>query len=391
MSEWLLMPLLAAAVGGVTNWIAVQVTLYPVRPLRFGPLRIQGLVPRKAERMARGFVERMLPDVLSLRSLMHLVDSRRVADDAVARLGPQLDAMIEASLAAVNPEHWRSLRPQVQAYWIERLRPGIPDIMVSILGQVQDAPERYLDARELAAQQVRERPGLLSEVLWQTGHAEFRFIEWSGAVLGGLMGLALAALWNLSPNWVTAAIGGGMVGGLTNWLALKMVFAPMTPVKLGPWVVQGLIFRRQQEVSAMLAANMLETLVSFGAMFGHLSQHSDRFRDLCRNAIEAELEQTSGGASTLVMLALGAHNNEQAVDAMAAAMVQAAPPVFGNLQLEAADRAAIADVLRQRLQQLSPRHYGEMMHFMVAEDEPLLVIAGLVVGAVAAAASVLLL
>ena len=40
------------------------------------------------------------------------------------------------------------------------------------------------------------------------------------------------------------------MGLATNWLALKWIFEPVNPLKLGPVVLQGLFLRRQNEVSA---------------------------------------------------------------------------------------------------------------------------------------------
>jgi uncharacterized membrane protein YheB (UPF0754 family) len=40
------------------------------------------------------------------------------------------------------------------------------------------------------------------------------------------------------------------VGYLTNWIALKCIFEPVEPVQVGPFVLQGLFLKRQQEVSA---------------------------------------------------------------------------------------------------------------------------------------------
>lgn len=40
-----------------------------------------------------------------------------------------------------------------------------------------------------------------------------------------------------------------MVGYITNWLAIKLIFEPVDPVKMGPFVLQGLFLKRQDEVS----------------------------------------------------------------------------------------------------------------------------------------------
>lgn len=384
MSEWLVMPLLAATVGWVTNWVAIWVTLYPTTPRKVGPLRIQGLVPRKAERLVRRFTETLVPDLGGVRSLLGVIDAERAAEEAVAQLGPRADRLLEAVLSAVNPELWRQLRAPVREHWIARLRPGLPRIMSRILRTLQESPERYIDLPELAAEQVRHRPEALGEILWRTGRAEFRFIEWSGGVVGLLMGLGMAALWSAVPSPWLATGGGAFVGGLTNWLAIRMVFAPVHPVRIGPWIWQGLVLRRQSEVSDLLATSVMERMMGFGEMLRHLSSRSVLFRELHHGVIAQELEETTGGAATLVTLALGARNTDEAIDSMSAAMARDGPELLAEVTLGEANRTAILGALSDRLRSLSPERYGRMMHFMVAEDENLLVAAGAVVGGIAA-------
>ena len=46
-------------------------------------------------------------------------------------------------------------------------------------------------------------------------------------------------IWLLYERAWTLAVGGAVVGYLTNWLALKLIFEPVEPTRFGPWVVQG--------------------------------------------------------------------------------------------------------------------------------------------------------
>lgn len=46
----------------------------------------------------------------------------------------------------------------------------------------------------------------------------------------------------------TLPAGGAIVGYATNWIALKLIFEPVDPVHIGPFAVQGLFLKRQNEV-----------------------------------------------------------------------------------------------------------------------------------------------
>lgn len=55
-------------------------------------------------------------------------------------------------------------------------------------------------------------------------------------------------VWLLYDKPWTLPAGGAVVGYITNWLAIKLIFEPVDPVKIGPFVLQGLFLKRQDEV-----------------------------------------------------------------------------------------------------------------------------------------------
>lgn len=52
--------------------------------------------------------------------------------------------------------------------------------------------------------------------------------------------------------WVLP-VAGFLVGYITNWVALKLIFEPALPWNFGCYTVQGLFLKRQQEASVQLA------------------------------------------------------------------------------------------------------------------------------------------
>ena len=80
--------------------------------------------------------------------------------------------------------------------------------------------------------------------------------------------------------WITVPLLGALIGYLTNWIAVKMIFRPIRPVRLLGLRVQGLIPRRQQDLAE-----------SIGRVVGdHLVQHDDILETLQR----IDLEQLLG-------------------------------------------------------------------------------------------------
>lgn len=77
-------------------------------------------------------------------------------------------------------------------------------------------------------------------------------------------------------TWVAVPVLGGVIGYVTNRIAVKMIFRPIRPVYVFGVRVQGLIGRRQQDLAE-----------SIGRVVGeHLVQHEDLARGLAKMDLE---------------------------------------------------------------------------------------------------------
>lgn len=73
-------------------------------------------------------------------------------------------------------------------------------------------------------------------------------------------------------TWLTIPAIGGLIGWLTNWLAVKMIFRPIRPRRFLGIRVQGLVGRRQPELAKAI-----------GRVVGnHLVEHKDVLKALNR-------------------------------------------------------------------------------------------------------------
>ena len=81
-----------------------------------------------------------------------------------------------------------------------------------------------------------------------------------------------------------------LVGYVTNWVALWMIYEPAHPRRYGPLRVQGLFVRRQPEVAdvyARIVADEIITVANFGGELLHgpaIGPHpgADRVLDAAR-------------------------------------------------------------------------------------------------------------
>lgn len=66
-------------------------------------------------------------------------------------------------------------------------------------------------------------------------------------------------------TWITVPLVGGLIGYVTNWIAVKMIFRPLQPVRFLGFRIQGLIGKRHKELAQSIGRTV----------GGHLISHKD--------------------------------------------------------------------------------------------------------------------
>ena len=135
-------------------------------------------------------------------------------------------------------------------------RDDAPKVIRGMMSDLKSRIEDLFDLEELVVSVLMKDPSLINDMFIKCGYLELRFIRDSGAVMGGIFGLVQMGLWFFyQPIWLLPVLG-LVVGALTNWLALLMIFSPVQPIPIcgGRFVLQGLFLKRQEEVSAAYVA-----------------------------------------------------------------------------------------------------------------------------------------
>ncbi len=126
-----------------------------------------------------------------------------------------------------------------------------------------------------------------------------------------------------------------IVGWVTNWVALWMIYEPAEKTKWGPIKMQGLFIRRQPEVAgvyAKIVSEQILTVAEFGKELLYGPQ-SDRTRILIENAMRPAIDRAVGPARRALRVAVGSREYDQLRDAFASEPVeQSGPLVRSRLQ-----------------------------------------------------------
>lgn len=247
----LLIPAISAFVGWFTNVVAIKMMFHPVEFVGIPPyLGWQGVIPANALRLAKVSNALITQKLLSLRQLF---DQTFNADSFAGKLGAVIDDVTEQVIDEVANKHakalWDNAGEFMQNKVREQVRAEVIEVSRAIAMDMADDIDRIMDIEKTVLEAMERHKRLMGVMFYEVGRKEFRFIERSGLYFGFLFGLFQMVVWVLYPApWILPAAG-FFVGYLTNWIAIKLVFSPREPTKIGPMTVQGLFHKRQNEVA----------------------------------------------------------------------------------------------------------------------------------------------
>lgn len=70
------------------------------------------------------------------------------------------------------------------------------------------------------------------------------------------------AMSGMTLNYILMPLVAGLIGWVTNYLAVKMIFRPRRPVRILGFTVQGLVPRRQKELALSIGETVEKNLIS---------------------------------------------------------------------------------------------------------------------------------
>ena len=381
---YLSMPLVAGAIGYVTNVIAIKMMFHPLEfvGIKEPWLGWQGIVPRKCAKMARIACDTMVPRLITEKEIFSRLNPAEVAKI----LGPpdheQLRALVDDIMREHNPELWALLPERIKDMAVRRVRIDNEAVVTRILNGMVDEIDHVFDLKEMVVEALMRDKALINRIFLETGKAEFRFIGHSGFYFGFLFGLFQMVGWAFFKTDWQLPVFGLVVGYLTNFLALKMIFRPQKPTRVGPFTVQGMFHKRQAEVardySRLVADEVINpSNISEAVLKG---PRRDYAAGLVGRFLRDEVDTQLGAAKTAVLAAMGRDRFHAAQDAAADYTVERLPELVRPIDAYAKEAMNLGETLSERLASLPPDEFEGMLRPAFKEDEWILIAVGAALG-----------
>jgi uncharacterized membrane protein YheB (UPF0754 family) len=387
----LCIPFIAGFIGWFTNWLAVKAVLYPVEFVGVAPLfGWQGVIPKNTEELSRSFSELIHNKLVNIEELFSAIshDDNEKIDKLVEDTAQEIIREFSTNIAA---DAWERSREKLREYINTLVRRNVRRVTEEILDRLAKEANDLIDVDQVVHEAMVEDRALLGRVMLEIAGPEFKFIERSGLWFGGLFGVFQMFVWIVYPaGWVLPAAG-FVVGYVTNWLALTLIFEPREPIQIGPLRIQGVFIKRQREVATAFANVIGSKVLNADRLLTHLGKEPSRGKVL--QILEEQVEESMKEYEDDTMVAMLA-SKEKLQEAKADLLdrVRSADISKGGTMTAFADQShLIHGQLEENLRALDASEFGGILRPVFQKDEWKLILAGGVIGTGIGALQVVLL
>ena len=376
-------PVVAALVGWSTNWVAVRLTFQPLEFVGLRPyLGWQGIIPSKAGKMARIFVDKTMFRLGTLEEVFRHMEPDRIAAHISEVMDRRLEAYTDEIMFYGNPTVWKLLPRAIKNNIYDRVREEMPVLVRNLMREAAENVEELIDFKDMLTERLEGDKDLLNRLFLEAGRVEFKFIIRSGLYFGFLFGLIQLGVWAFYKSWWVLPFFGVLVGYATNWFAINIIFRPLRPTKIGPWTIQGLFLERQKEVAAVwcrLVTTEILTLqhLVYAMLYG---PRSDRARALIKRHIQPIVDEALEGYETVAGIAVGDEALEEIRESVGEKAVQVSTDPFDHWPFNRDRGQIIEELLRERMESLPPEEFQDLLRPCFQEDEMKLILTGAVLG-----------
>ena len=185
-----IMVIISAAIGWITNWVAIKMLFRPHNEINLGLFKIQGLIPKRRAEIGIGIADVIQNELISIKDVIANIDSEEFSK----RLNDLIDDVLEKNLKTKVKEKF----PVMQMFFSDKMA---KDVSNTIKGIVMENQEKIFEIFSNYAEENINFSTIitdkisnfsldkLEEIINGLAKKELKYIEVIGAILGAFIGL----------------------------------------------------------------------------------------------------------------------------------------------------------------------------------------------------------
>ncbi|MFB2538916.1 MULTISPECIES: hypothetical protein [unclassified Acinetobacter] len=389
-------------------WMALKMVFYPVKFWGFhlGPVPIgwQGIVPRKAGRISGIITDNTLSKLGSLSEFLTAMDPEEMGKIIAEQVDHDLEALIDEVMLEQNHVLWENLPYAIKRRIYSQAHAQMPTIMADLVTDLTYKVEELVDMRSMVVKKMESDRQLMVDMFLKVGQKEINFIWHVSALIGFYFGVVQMVLFLLIPQHWTVPFFAAIWGFLTNWIAIWMVFNPVEPRPVKylktfrltkdlkfPWiipefphidtyVIQGAFMKRQEEVAVVFSEVVTQDLITLKTimtemMYGDQAQKTRRIiKSHLNEVMETPLVKTT------LQISLGPSQYAELKNDLVERSIEATMKPVSDPAFNASRAKMIFDMFCDRIRNLSPYEFQNLLRPAFQEDEWILIVLGGVTG-----------
>ena len=392
--EYFLIPWIAGAVGYVTNVLALQLTFYPLefwgieifrlKNEPWGIIGWQGIIPTKAEKMASISFDLMTKKLFSIHEIFSRLDPQKFSETMEDAVLLMMDNVINEVAQQYMPQTWAKLPKEVRDEIIVAADNESGKFMLAFMTDMQAHVEDVVDIKQMSVDACVKNKHLIVKIFQECGDKEFVFIRRSGFYFGFLFGIIQMCIWFVYPaDWILP-VAGFLVGWVTNWMALKVIFQPLEPRNVCGYTLHGIFLKRQDEVSKIFARVVCVEILHIKAIWESIfsGRLSKNFFAMLRAHTLVFVDNLLVEVQPLAIAAMGSEKYLQMKEDIAQKVLDKIPSVI-DVSYEYTQQALdMENTISTKMAELSSSEFEGVLHPAFEEDEIQLIALGGILGAI---------
>ena len=184
-----IMIIISAAIGWITNWVAIKMLFRPHNEINLGLFKIQGLIPKRRAEIGTGIANIIQNELISVKDVISNIDREEFSK----RLNKLIDEVLDKNLKKEVKEKF----PLLQMFFTDKVAKDVGNTIKDIVMENQEKifeifsnyAEENIDFEVIISDKISKISlDKLEEIITLLAKKELKHIEVIGAILGAFIG-----------------------------------------------------------------------------------------------------------------------------------------------------------------------------------------------------------
>jgi uncharacterized membrane protein YheB (UPF0754 family) len=392
--QYLSIPVVAGLIGWTTNKVCIMMTLGPTKFIGIKPpyLGWQGIIPARTGEVATGLTEIFINKLLKMQEIFQRIEVEQLIEELEPALPTIARDIVDTLMMEQAPDVWVAMPLKLKEGVYREIEARTPRAIRNTVAAIGENIEEVFDLESMLMDVLTRDRKLLIGVIEKLGSNEFKFIINSGAYFGFLFGTIQMFVWmGYQAAWILPAVG-VLVGTITNYLAIHMVFEPVKPVPIGPLrifgksfgplILQGVFIKRRKEVAVDMGKVMAKEVMNPKNITRALLKGpaSDHLFLLIERQVRYAMDSNTGFAKPFVTLGLGTKRYVAIQDKVVDQVIENIPLAMTQISDYTQEAIDIESLLEEKMALLTEEEFAGIMRPIFHKDEWKLIALGSVLG-----------